>query len=65
MASCIIKDRKDMASAIVGMPFGDLMDVARELVEMSADPEVERKLDTPLGMAEMLWDWAEAQTNLQ
>lgn len=65
MASNIIQDKDDLAEVIVAMPFGRLMQVAHELVSMVAEANEEtpgiRNLDTPLGMAEMLYDWAEAQ----
>lgn len=58
----IIKDKNDLAEVIVAMPFGELMHVARQLVAMNADdPEVNRHPETPLGMAETLYDWAQAQ----
>jgi hypothetical protein len=57
----IIKDKDDLAEVIVAMPFGRLMQVAHELVSMVADADPAREIDTPLGMAEMLNDWAESQ----
>jgi len=65
MANNIIRDKDDLSEVIVAMPFGRLMQVAHELVSMVAEANVDtpgiRNLETPLGMAEMLYDWAEAQ----
>jgi hypothetical protein len=58
----LIKDKDDLAEVLVAMPFGRLMQVAHELVSMVAEADIDRKIDTPVGMAEMLYDWAESQT---
>lgn len=58
----IVKSKTDLAEVLMAMPFGELMNVARELVRMnSEDPEINRHPETALGMAETLYDWAEAQ----
>lgn len=62
MANNMIKDKSNLAEVLVVMPFGVLMQVAHELVSMVAEADDTRKIDTPVGMAEMLYDWAEAQS---
>jgi hypothetical protein len=66
----MIQDEDDLVEAILGMPFGKLMKVGHELVslvaEANSDAEIEgrpiaRDLNTPVGMAEMLYDWAESK----
>lgn len=64
--SNIIHDKSDLAQVLTTMPFGVLMQVAHELVSMVAEANAEeatmvRDLSTPVGMAEMLYDWADAQ----
>jgi hypothetical protein len=54
------KDRSELAEVLVSMPFGELMSVAIALVEMNQDQEFNRKPETPLGMAQTLYDWAES-----
>lgn len=56
-----ITDSTDLARTIAGMPFQDLMAVASALVQMNEDAEMDRNVKTPLGMAETLTDWAEAE----
>jgi hypothetical protein len=57
-----LKDRSDLAEVLRTMTFGDLVEVARELVGMNADdPECNRHPETPIGMAQTLYDWAEAE----
>jgi hypothetical protein len=53
-----IQDPTDLARVIAGMSYGGLMDVARQLVAMNAEGERDPK--TQHGMAETLFDWAEA-----
>lgn len=56
------KTDKDLAAVLMNMSFGNLMAVADQLVTMnSEDPESNRHFDTTLGMAQTLYDWAEAQ----
>jgi hypothetical protein len=55
----IMHDRSDLAATIAGLPFNELMAVSKEFVRMVADAD--RDITTPVGMAEMLADWAEAQ----
>lgn len=58
----MIKDIDDLAAVILALPFGKLMSVASELVRMNTDdPDINRHPETPLGMAETLYDWAESQ----
>jgi hypothetical protein len=61
MMAELTTDKDDLAKVLVSMPFGRLMEIAHELVSMVADADVDRKIDTPVGMAEMLYDWADAQ----
>jgi len=58
------KTEKDLAFVIMNMSFGTLMGVAYQLVAMNKeidDPEMDRHADTPVGLAQTLYDWAEAQ----
>jgi hypothetical protein len=61
MMTNIIKDKDDLAEILMAMPFGQLMDVASQLVGMNEDKEFDRNVKTPLGMAQTLYDWAESQ----
>ncbi|MGM4906215.1 hypothetical protein AB8B21_05940 [Tardiphaga sp. 866_E4_N2_1] len=58
---CTITDRNDLATTLAGMPFAELMEVAKALVSMNEDKEFDRNVKTPLGMAETLTDWADAE----
>jgi hypothetical protein len=58
MATTWIKTTLELAETITAMRYGDLLDVARQLVEMNA--EGERDTKTNNGMADTLYDWAEA-----
>ncbi len=53
--------REDLAKMLAAMPYGVLVQVATELVEMNQDPEYDRHPDTAAGMALTLYDWGEAQ----
>jgi hypothetical protein len=53
-----IQEPIDLARIIVGMSYGGLTKVANYLVEMNANGE--RDVKTVVGMAETLFDWAEA-----
>jgi hypothetical protein len=53
--------RQDLAKILATLPYGVLVQVATELVEMNKDPDFDRKVDTFHGMAETLYDWGEAQ----
>jgi hypothetical protein len=55
-----IPTRGDLAKLLATMPYGVLASVAKELVEMNQDPECNRHPETPVGMAETLYDWGEA-----
>lgn len=53
--------RKDLAKILATMPYGVLVGVAQELHEMNADDNVGmRDMTNKYGMAETLYDWAEA-----
>ena len=54
-------DRYALAKVLVRMTFGDLMQVSFELIDMNQDRGVDRKANTPVGLAQTLYDWAEAQ----
>ena len=54
-------DKYDLAKVLVSMTFGDLMQVSFELIDMNQDRSVDRKANTPVGLAQTLYDWAEAQ----
>lgn len=57
-----VKTKEDLAAVLLMLTYGDLMEVARELVGMNKnDPEINRHPETPAGLAETLHDWAEAQ----
>ena len=53
--------RSDFAKAIMEMNYGTLYSIAKEFSEMK-DPDVRPKIETPREFAEMLFDWAEAQS---
>lgn len=55
--------RKDLAKILATLPYGVLAEVAKELVEMNQDPEINRHPETVVGMAETLYDWGEAYAN--
>jgi hypothetical protein len=57
--------RKDLAKILATLPYGVLAQVAKELVEMNQDEECNRRPDTIAGMAETLYDWGEANCDLQ
>lgn len=57
MATDWIRNRDELAKTITTMSFGELFAVAGALVEMNENGE--RDINTPLGMAQTLWDWAE------
>ena len=61
----VTHDKDDLAAIITTMSFGKLMQVAHELVSMVAEANIDtpgcRDISTPVGMAEMLFDWAESQ----
>lgn len=59
MATCIIRDRKELAGILTNMPYNELLKVADEFVEMVKDAD--RQIDNAHGMADMLADWADAQ----
>ena len=53
--------RKDLAKILATMPYGELVQVAAELHGMNADENVGlRDMTNKYGMAETLYDWAEA-----
>lgn len=53
--------RKDLAKILATMPYGVLLEVAQELHEMNADDNAGlRDMTSKYGMAETLYDWAEA-----
>jgi len=54
-------DRYLLAKTIVGLTYGDLMQIALELIDMNQDRGVDRKANTPVGLAQTLYDWAESQ----
>jgi len=53
--------RKDLAKLLAVLPYAEMVQVAKELVEMNQDPEYDRKPNTIHGMAETLSDWGDAQ----
>jgi hypothetical protein len=61
----LVQNKDDLASVITALPFGVLMNVANQLVGMTEDKDIGRDITTPLGLAECLYDWAEAQTDAQ
>ncbi|WP_130228897.1 hypothetical protein [Bradyrhizobium sp. Leo121] len=52
--------KKDLAKMLSEMPYGPLLEIAKELVEMNQEPEFNRHPETPAGMAATLYDWGEA-----
>lgn len=50
----------DLAKTLAGMSYSDLLQVARELVDMNRDEDCKRDVGTNHGMADTLADWAEA-----
>lgn len=56
-----LQSPKDLADVITKMSYGDLLEVAKELHEMNAGENVGlRDMDSKYGMADTLYDWAEA-----
>lgn len=56
-----MRSPKDFAEVIVNMGYGDLLDVADEIRDMNAgENEGLRDMSTKYGMADTLYDWAEA-----
>jgi hypothetical protein len=52
---------KALADVIMQMSYGDLLEVARELYEMNAGENTGlRNMDSKYGMADTLFDWADA-----
>lgn len=58
MATTWIKTKIELAETITSMRYGDLLDVARQFVQMNENDERDVKTDN--GMAGTLYDWAEA-----
>lgn len=58
-----IKEPIELAKVIVAMRYRDLLDVAKELVEMNA--EGERDITSDRGVADTLYDWAESQVEAE
>lgn len=54
-----IQDPLDLARILVNMSYGGLTKVAAEFVSMNENGE--RDIKTTVGMAETLFDWAEAK----
>jgi hypothetical protein len=52
--------RKNLATLLYNMPYGELMAVAGALAEMR-DPDVRPKIETQQEFADALYDWAEAE----
>ncbi len=58
------KMKSELARILATMPYGVLLDVAQQLHEMNADDNAGlRDMTSKYGMAETLYDWAEAVTN--
>jgi len=53
---------KDLAAAIMGMNYGDLKSVARDLAAACEDKEARPKMETTEDFADLLYYWAEAQS---
>lgn len=57
-----MRSRKDLAECIRYMSYGELKSVAAELASCCEDKEARPKLETPEEFADLLYDWAEAQS---
>lgn len=56
-----MKTQRELAETISSMRYGDLLDVAKDLFEMNAGENVGlRDMTGKYGMADTLFDWAEA-----
>lgn len=53
--------RKDLANILATLPYGVLLQVASELVQMNEEEEYNRHPENTAGMALTLYEWAEAQ----
>lgn len=53
--------RKDLAKILATLPYGVMLDVAKEMVQMNEEEEYNRHPETPAGMAETLYDWGTSQ----
>lgn len=53
--------RKDLAKILATLPYGVLLQVATELVQMNAEEEYNRHPETEPGMALTLYEWGEAR----
>jgi hypothetical protein len=61
MATTWIKTPLELAETISAMRYGDLLEVAKALYEMNADDNAGlRDMNSKYGMADTLFDWAEA-----
>lgn len=54
--------KKDLAATILAMSYGTLKDAADDLANMIEDKETRPKLETAGEFADLLYDWAEAQS---
>lgn len=53
--------RKDLAKILATLPYGVMLEVAKELVQMNEEEEYNRHPETEAGMALTLYEWGEAQ----
>lgn len=53
------KSPSDVATALMGLTFGDLMEIADSLHTMTMDGDYDLK--NTQGFAELIYNWAEAQ----
>lgn len=56
-----VPTRTELARILATIPYTALVEIAKELVEMNEDAELNRHPETVHGMAETLADWGEAQ----
>lgn len=57
-----MKTAKDLADCIMGMNYGELRAVADDFSRM-IDKDVRPKIETQDEFADLLYDWAEAQSS--
>ncbi|RKE73632.1 hypothetical protein [Pseudorhodoplanes sinuspersici] len=53
---------KELARSILALNYGELKSVGKDFAEAIKDKDARPKLDTAEEFADLLFDWAEAQT---
>ncbi len=58
----MVRSKKELAELILAMSYGELKSMGNDLSGTIEDKEARPKLETAEEFADLLWDWAEAQT---